>query len=248
MQTDLFPLTTEYKEVSVNDFPEFPGVNPTPQMVTSVKRFGVLEPILLRGNTLVAGRRRLKAARVAGLKTIPARLFPEDFSNEYILSLIENEQRRVNPLSDLHAVESLLDLGKEEKEISVETGISLQRLKKILSLRNLIPPLRKAFDDGIIKYSVAHIASKKSKKLQNQLASLLEQDGVLRLKDLQEIIKVERKSKIASLPDSLFNSVSPDWKTQTLQKLEEARRQAEIDADSNWLDKLDRIIGELKDV
>lgn len=247
MQAELFPLTSEYREVPVTDLPDFPSVNPTPQMVSSVRRFGVLEPILLRGTTLVAGRRRLKAAKMAGLKTVPARIFPEDFSNEYILSLVENEQRRINPLSDLHAVEALLNSGKEEKDIIAETGITPQRLKKILSLRNLVPILRKAFDDGIIKYSVAHAASKKSKKVQNQLVDLMEQEGVLRLKDIQKIAKVERKAKVASLPDSLFGSVVPNWKPQTLQKLQEARRQAEVDADSDWLDKLDKLIEELKE-
>lgn len=248
MQTELFPVESEYKEISVEELPDFPGVNPTPQMVASVRRLGVLEPVLLRGNTLVAGRRRLKAAKMAGLKTIPARIFSDDFSNEFILSLIENEQRRQNPLSDLHSVEALLALGKEEKDIMVETGISAQRLKKILSLKNLVPILRKSFDDGIIKYSVAYAASKKSKKVQNQLVDIMEREGVLRLKDIQQLAKVERKLKMATLPDSLFGDVKSNWKSQALQTLKEVRRQSEADADSDWLDGLDKLMDDLREV
>jgi ParB family chromosome partitioning protein len=240
-------MQSEYKEILIKDLPDFASVNPTPQMVNSVRKYGVLEPILLRGNTLVAGRRRLKAAKLAGLTTIPARVFPEDFSNKHILSLVENEQRRHNPLSDLHSVESLMNEGKDEKTITAETGITPQRIRKILGIRNLVPILRKAFEDGLIKYSVAAAASKKPKRIQEHLVDMLEDEGVLRLKDVQKVCKVERKSSVASLPDSLFGSVVPDWKSNALQKLQEARRQAEKDADDDWLDQLDKLIEELQE-
>ena len=247
MQAELFSVSSEYKEIPVKDFPDFASVNPTPQMVNSVKRLGVLEPVIMRGPTLVAGRRRVRAAKMAGLATVPARVFPEDFSNEYILSLVENEQRRHNPLSDLHSVEALMAEGKDEQSITAETGITPQRIRKILSVRKLIPLLRRAFEDGVIKYSVAAAAAKKPQKVQERLLEILEGEGVLRLKDVQKVCKAERKQSVAALPDNLFGDVVPNWKPNTLQKLQEARRQAEKDADSDWLDSLDKLIDELRD-
>lgn len=247
MQAELFPpVTSEYKEIPLKDFPDFSSVNPTAQMVASVKRYGILEPVLMRGEQLVAGRRRVRAAKIAGLATVPARVFPDDFSNEYILSLVENEQRRHNPLTDLHSVEALMAAGKDEQTITAETGITPQRIRKILSVRKLIPHLRRAFEDGIIKYSVAAAAAKKPQKVQERLLDVLEDEGVLRLKDVQKICKVERKASVAALPDSLFGDVVPNWKPNTLAKLQEARRQAEKDADTDWLDSLDKLIEELR--
>ncbi len=246
MQAELFsPPQSEYKEIALTEFPNYAS-KPTPQMVASVKRLGVLEPVIMRGTVLVAGRRRVEAARKAGLITVPARVYPDDFSNEYILSLVENEQRRHNPLSDLKSVEALLEQGKEEKDITQHTGISPQRLKKILKVRDLIPILRRAFEDGIIKHSVALAAAKKPKKIQEKLLDVLEEEGQLRLKDVQRVCKVERKEAVAALPDDLFSSIMPDWKPNTLIRLQDARREAEKDADPDWLDTLDALIEELK--
>jgi ParB/RepB/Spo0J family partition protein len=247
MQDSLFPITSEYKEVPVTDLPDFPTINPTAQMVNSVKKYGVLEPVLLRGKTLVAGRRRLKAAKMAGLKTVPARIFPEDFSNEYILSLVENEQRRPNALSDLHSIEALMRQGKDEDAITAETGISAQRIRKILSIKKLLPILRRALEDGVIKYSVAQAAAKKSVKVQERLVDILAQEGVLRLKDVQKVAKVEKKEKVAALPDSLFGAIVPTWKPDTLINLQSARNYAKDDADPDWLDALDELIKDLQE-
>jgi ParB/RepB/Spo0J family partition protein len=246
MQTELFPMKTDYEEIELDKLPEFPGSMPTAQMIKSVKMLGVLEPVILRGTVVVAGRRRINAARKAGLKTIPARIFPSDFSKEEILALVENEHRRPNPLSDLRSVEALMEQGKEEKEIVEETGITPQRLRKILVLQKLIKPLRRAFEDGIIKHGVAFFVAKKPVSTQKKILTKLEQEGCLRLKDAQALCKIERKVAVNKLPDSLFDDVVPDWKPNTIAKLQEVRRIAENDAERDWLNTLDRMIEELK--
>jgi ParB/RepB/Spo0J family partition protein len=245
MQQELFPITSEYKDLPVKDLPEFKGANPTPQMIASVKKHGVLQPVLLKGNTFVAGRRRLNAARAAGLETIPARCFPDDFSNEYILSLVENEQRRNNPVSDLKSVEELINEGKDEKTITQETGISPQRLKKILAVQKLIPHLRHAFNDGVIKYTVAIHAAKKPESVQKMLLKKLEDEGTLKLKDVLALSKVQKKAAINDLPDSLFGNITPTWKPNTRKMLQDARKTAEKDANQDFLNNLDKLIEEL---
>jgi len=247
MQTELFPVTTEYKDISIEELlPQVThSVNPTPQMVASVKKYGILQPIILCDKTLIAGRRRVLAAKMAGLEVVPARIFVDTVPN-VALSLVENEQRRQNPLSDLHSVEALLNEGKDEKGITAATGMTPQRIRKILSVRNLSPVLRKAFEDGIIKYSVASIAAKKPKRIQEKLVDLLAEEGVLRVKDVHQVCRVERKVSVSSLPDSLFVSATATWKVDALKKLRETRREAETDADQQWLDKLDKLIEELE--
>lgn len=231
----------------INDLGEIvSALRPTPQMVASVKKHGVINPITLRGKELVAGRRRVLASIAAGRKTIPARIFPETFSNKYVLSLVENEQRRSNPLSDLRSVEALLDANMSDEEICAETGCTKQRLRKILTLRKLTPLLRKAFEDGIIRFSVAELVSKKPKHVQDKALEHLEAEGTLRLKDVQAICKVNRKHALASLPNDLFGGVTtPTWKSHVEQKLREIKKLAEKDADQDWLDKLEKLTEEL---
>jgi ParB/RepB/Spo0J family partition protein len=248
MQAELFPVTSDYKDVPVKDLPDFPGAMPTAQMVASIKRHGVLEPILMRGNTVLAGRRRIKAARIAGRETIPARIFPEDalIANDHIIALVENEQRRSNPLSDLKSVESLLEQGLDENAICLETGITKQRLRKILITQKLIPHLRRAFEDGVIRYTVAALAAKKPEAVQNVILKRLEVDGTLKLKDVHAICKVQRKKAVQALPDDLFGSVVPKWKPDTIRKLQDVRKLTQKDADAEWLEKLDKLIEELE--
>ncbi len=249
MSEELFPLVTSYEEIASDRLGDFPSAQPTAKMVESVRRLGILQPILVRQEgtilCMVAGRRRLNAARKAGLKTVPVRIFPAGFSNDDILSLVENENRRENPVSDLRAVEKLLADGMTEEEIAQETGISVQRMKKILSLRNLIKPLRRAFEDGLIRFSVAEKAAKKGKVFQQTLLDILEKEGVIRVKDLVALSKVTRKTTVAALPDSLFGDVVPGWKESAKSKLEEVKKLAEMDAEKGWMAKLEKLLEEL---
>jgi ParB/RepB/Spo0J family partition protein len=246
MQATLFDAepTSEFNEnYPITDLGEIvSAVRPTSKMVASVKAHGVLQPIILRGKELVAGRRRVLASIAAGRTTIPVRIFPAEFSNRHILSLVENEQRRNNPVSDLRSVEALIDSGMTDEEICTEVGCTKPRLRKILALRNLEPLLRKLFEDGIIKFSVAELIAKKPKYIQALLLEHLEIHGDLRLKDVQGVLKVQRKAALAALPDSLFGNTVPIWRTQVEQKLEEIRTLAEKDADAEWLEKLDDLM------
>jgi ParB/RepB/Spo0J family partition protein len=221
------------------------AIKPTSQMVASVKKYGVINPITLRGTELVAGRRRVLAAIAAEQTTVPARIFPADFSKSAILSLIENEQRRANPLSDLKSIEALQDAGMSDDEICSEVNCTKQRLAKILRIKTLLPELRIAFEAGLIKFSTAEIVAKKAKHIQEKVLEQFKKTNTLRLKDVQALCKVQKKEAVLSLPASLFGNVVPSWKPNVESKLKEVQKLAAIDADAEWLEKLEKLIGEL---
>lgn len=244
MQQELFPMTSEYKDLPLEAFPTF-RAKPTKQMVETVRKLGILQPIIIRGNQLVAGRRRVEAARIVGLKTIPSRIFPDYFAHEAVLALVENEQRRDNPLSDIESVETLLAQGKSETEISQETGIPKQKLQKILKLKDLLPDLRTAFEQGQMKHSTALLAAKKPKTTQERLLNILKTEGRLKVKDIQAVSKVSKQATFQKLPDSLFECLNEGWTAETKKKLEEAKRLAENNAKQEWLSQLAALIEKL---
>ena len=95
------------------------------QLVQSVAEYGILEPLLVRPlesgqYELVAGERRLRAAKAAGLPTVPIVVYPLDERQAVQVALMENLQREdLNPIEETEAVLDLvtISLGLEREEI-----------------------------------------------------------------------------------------------------------------------------------
>jgi ParB family chromosome partitioning protein len=92
------------------------------ELVQNVAKVGVLEPVLVRhdGNgkaVLIAGHRRLAAAKAAGLKEIPARILEVDEKQAEEIQALENLHREdLLPLDEARAFKRLLDLGQHTVE------------------------------------------------------------------------------------------------------------------------------------
>ena len=91
------------------------------ELAASIKENGVMQPIIVtrkeKGYVIVAGERRWRAARIAGLKVIPAII--RELSNQQIMeqALIENLQREdLNPLEEAYAMDNLLKTHKMSQE------------------------------------------------------------------------------------------------------------------------------------
>lgn len=115
-------------------------------LVLSIKEKGVLQPLLVRSNPkeeggyeLIAGERRFRASKMAGLKEIPA--IVKDFSDKDALevALIENLQREdLNPLEEAEAYKRLLEEFKyTQEELSKVIGKSRSHLANMMRLIDL---------------------------------------------------------------------------------------------------------------
>jgi ParB family transcriptional regulator, chromosome partitioning protein len=87
---------------------------PFAELVLSVKRVGILQPIIVRpagtGYEIIAGERRWRAAREAGLETIPARIMSSSETESLQLAMIENLQREdLNPLEEARGYRRLIE-------------------------------------------------------------------------------------------------------------------------------------------
>lgn len=113
------------------------------EMAESIKEHGIIEPVILKktikGYELVAGERRTKAARLAGLETIPAVI--RDFNDQEMMeiALLENIQREdLNPIEEASAYQKIIELGGfTQEEFARKFGKSRSHVTNMLGILDL---------------------------------------------------------------------------------------------------------------
>jgi len=128
------------------------------ELAASIAVHGVLQPVIVRnladgGYQLIAGERRLRAARIAGLETIPAVVREAtDGTDSLELALIENLQRAdLNAIETALAYRELIDrFGLTHEAVSRQVGKSRVAVSNSLRLLDLAPETRQAITDGRI--------------------------------------------------------------------------------------------------
>ena len=113
------------------------------ELSQSIKKHGILQPIIVRKNinrySIVAGERRFRAARKAGIKTIPCVLIKTDVIKEQEIALIENIQReQLNIVETAYAIKQLIEQGGfTHEEIATRLGKSRASITNIVRLLGL---------------------------------------------------------------------------------------------------------------
>jgi ParB family chromosome partitioning protein len=123
-------------------------------LAASIREHGVLQPIVVSevfdGYRLIAGERRLRAARLAGLDRIPAvvREFVDNAQLE--LALVENLQRAdLDPIEEAHAFRQLIDeFGLSQDLVAEKVGRARSTITNTLRLLELHPDIQAAIVDG----------------------------------------------------------------------------------------------------
>ena len=113
------------------------------ELADSIKEHGIIEPVIvkkaIKGYELVAGERRTKAAKLAGLETIPAII--KDFNDQEMMeiALIENIQREdLNPIDEANAYQKIIELGHlTQEEFAKKFGKSRSHVTNMLGLLKL---------------------------------------------------------------------------------------------------------------
>lgn len=173
-------------------------------LINSIKEHGVIQPVLLNeqkdGNyELIAGERRLRAAKIAGLSTVPAIVKEVRGSQKLELALIENIQRQnLNPLEEAFAFERLIkEFGLTQEEVSKRVGKSRPYVANTLRLLNLPEEIKSAIMKGDLSVTAARAilgleSAKEQLKLYNQL-----------VKEKSSVREVEDKVSAARLKSNL---------------------------------------------
>ena len=136
------------------------------ELATSIKEYGVVQPIIvkksIKGYELVAGERRTKASRIAGLKTIPAII--KDFNDQDMMeiALIENIQREnLNPIEEAESYANIIKLrGMTQEEFANKFGKSRSYVTNILGLLKLPTKVKNLVSQKDLSMGHARVLSK----------------------------------------------------------------------------------------
>lgn len=125
------------------------------ELAESIKSQGVMQPVLARpladgGFEIIAGERRWRAARMAGLTTVPALVKDIPDHQALAAALIENIQREdLNALEEAQGIQRLVqEFGLTHQAIADTLGRSRASVTNLLRLLELAPPVRELLADG----------------------------------------------------------------------------------------------------
>ena len=172
---------------------------PLESLAESIRQHGVIQPILVQRQdngryTIIAGERRWRAARIAGLRTIPAVVRNDDTSNVMELALIENLQREdLNPLDEAEGYRVLASkYGLTREQIAQRIGKSQSSISNTVRLLNLPQEIRDMVKDGSVTSGHAKmLVAMEDKEWQLELAQRIVTDG-LSVRDVERLARRPR--------------------------------------------------------
>ncbi|WP_435619808.1 ParB/RepB/Spo0J family partition protein [Thermoanaerobacterium thermosulfurigenes] len=171
------------------------------ELSDSIKEHGIIQPIIVRRNDfgyqIVAGERRWRAAKLAGLKEVPA--IVKDFDDQKVMeiALIENLQREdLNPIDEAKAYKSLMEqFNLTQEEISKRVGKSRSSIANSIRLLNLDEEVQNMLMEGKITTGHAKvILALQDAEKQNMIAKKIV-DKNLNVRDTENLIKEVTSSK-----------------------------------------------------
>lgn len=167
------------------------------ELVHSIKEIGLLQPIVVRpsktGYELVAGERRLRASKKAGLKTIPALIRKTADDQMLRDALLENLHRsNLTPLEEASAYQQLLsDFGGTQDELAAKLGRSRPQISNTLRLLNLPPAVQRRVAAGVLSAGHARaLLGLKDVAAIEKLANRIVAEG-LSVRSVEEIVSLD---------------------------------------------------------
>lgn len=172
------------------------------ELSASIKEHGVLQPLLVRpmadgSYRLVAGERRYRAARMAGVTEVPVTIREMTDEEESIFALIENLHREdLNAIEEAQGIKTLIDtFGFTQEEAAQKVGKSRTAVTNSLRLLNLPEDISNLVRDG--KISMGHaraLLSFEDAEEASRVAQLVVKDGIS-VRDVERLAKSAQKTK-----------------------------------------------------
>ncbi|MCX7800153.1 MAG: ParB/RepB/Spo0J family partition protein [Fimbriimonadales bacterium] len=181
------------------------------ELAASIREVGLLQPLVVRptaegGYELIAGERRLRASKRAGLKTVPVLVRPSGDQASLELALIENLQRSdISPVESAKAFRRLMqEFGLTQEQVAERVGKSRTAVANTLRLLRLPPKALECLEKGEI--SEGHARALLAMESEDQLLALL--DRVVRSgmsvreteKAVREALRPQTETRATSKP------------------------------------------------
>jgi ParB family transcriptional regulator, chromosome partitioning protein len=170
------------------------------QLSESIGTQGILQPLLVRqadvGYELVAGERRLRAAKMAGLRSVPVIVKTVTDAEMLEMSIVENIQREnLNPIEEAEAYHRLIEeFGLTQEQAAGRVGKSRSAVANFLRLRQLPEPIKASINEG--KLSMGHaraLLGADNSAQQNAAWHAIMRNG-LSVRQAEELVKRLRKA------------------------------------------------------
>ncbi len=175
-------------------------------LARSIREVGVLQPVVVRpreeGYELVVGERRLRAAKMAGLATIPAVIREGDDAESLREALIENMHREdLGPLELAAAFQELLDeLGVTQETVAERLGYSRAHVANTIRLLSLPPGVQRLLAEGMIQAGHARaLLALDDQEAQSALAQRVAAES-LSVRQVEELVRSYIEHPAASAP------------------------------------------------
>ena len=228
------------------------------ELSESIKQYGVLQPLLVSDKKdyyeIIAGERRWRAAKLAGLKEVP--VIVKDFSEQELveISLIENIQREdLNPVEEAMAYKRLIDeFHLKQDEIAERVGKSRTAVTNAMRLLKLSEKVQQMLIDEMITAgharAILSIADKEKQesiamKVFDEKLSVRETEALV--KRMLEPPKTAKKSKFSSAEDAIYESLEEKMKSIMGTRVQIHRKKndkGKIEIEYYSKDELERII------
>lgn len=180
-------------------------------LAESIKENGIMQPIVVSKSDdtykIIAGERRWRAARVAGLKTVPV-IIRNDMTDSKILelALIENIQRQdLNVLEEANAFQVLMsEYNMTQEEVSKVVGKSRSAVANVVRLLNLDQRVQEMLNENRISEAHARaILPITSNDKQYEMALLIEKRGMT-VRDVELLMRRRKKGKNPEKMEDIF--------------------------------------------
>ena len=200
-------LTTTTKEIDLEKITagryqprqEFDDVK-IQELADSIKKHGVLSPILVREVGLdkfevIAGERRVRASKIAGLKTIPSLVNQKEDQEALEAALIENLQREdLNPVEEARGYDRLKrEFELTQDEIAKATGKARSTIANSMRILSLSPKILDMISQGFLEKGHAKILSGLETAKSEQLAEVISQKR-LTVRQAEALLKPVKKT------------------------------------------------------
>ena len=233
-------------------------------LALSIREVGVLQPIVVRksasGFELIAGERRLRAAKLAGLATVPAVVRESDDAESLREALIENIHREdLNPIELAEAFRELLEeLGLKQETLAERLGMSRSHIANTIRLLQLPPEVQALLAEGRIQAGHGRaLLTLGDADAQRSLALRIGAED-LSVREVEELVRTylehpsqpERPAALAAVPAPSENPLAEveellSEQLATRVQIQMGKRRGKIVVEFGSADDLERIVSEI---
>ena len=225
------------------------------ELADSIKTYGVIQPIVVTKKegyyAIVAGERRWRAAKIAGLEEIPAIIRDDDEQTNKEIALIENIQREdLNPYEKALGIRQLMDkYGLTQEQVSKKIGKSRSSVSNTVRVLYLAPDVLELVKQG--KLSEGHckaLAGISDPKRQYEAAIRMIERGESVRQAEQKNLRAKKEKYLDPKYKMLYDDIEDRFQGffGTKVKLDQGKRKGKIIIEYNGNSDLERILDLLK--